>query len=77
MSSRNLVLAVTPSIKLRPSQASLYEFIVGKYNSSSTIHLSEVVEQYSTYGNRHIFDGKPHAYRYNWKEHGILVRCIH
>lgn len=67
--SKSLSLAVTPSVKLRPSQAKLYEFIVGKHKSGGTITLQEVIEQYSTYGNRMIWQGKPYSYVYNWKEH--------
>lgn len=67
--SKGLTLAVTPSIKLRPSQADLYAFIVGKHKSGGTITLPEVIEQYSSYGNRNIINGKPCYYRYDWKEH--------
>jgi hypothetical protein len=67
--SKHLTLAVTPSIKLRPSQADLYAFIVGKHKTGGTITLAEVVEQYSTYGNRNILNGKPCYYRHDWEEH--------
>lgn len=69
MGKQNLSLAVTPSIKLRSNQADLYAFIVGKHKSGGTITLPEVIEQYSSYGNRNIVNGKPYYYRYDWKEH--------
>lgn len=65
----SLTLAVTPSIKLRDSQAKLYAFIVDKHKAGGTITLPEVIRQYSEYGNRNVFNGRPHYYRYDWKEH--------
>lgn len=67
--SKHLVLAVTPSVKLRENQAKLYEFIVRKHETEQTINLAEVIEQYSKYGNRNARNGKPYYYRYDWKEH--------
>lgn len=66
---KGLVLAVTPSIKLRENQAKLYAFIVNKHKLGSTITLTEVVKQYSEYGNRNIYNGEPHVYVYDWKNH--------
>lgn len=67
--SKKLSLAVAPSIKLRKKQASLYAFIVGKHKAGATITLNDVVQQYCEYGNRNIKNGRPHYYRYDWKEH--------
>lgn len=74
--SKALSLAVTPSIKLRSSQASLYGFISKKYESGSTITLIEVVEQYSKYGNRNVIGGTPHYYAYDWKEHRQYLKAL-
>lgn len=68
LNEQTLSLAVTPSIKLRANQAKLYEFIVGKHRSGGTITLPEVIEQYSTYGNRMIYSGEPHSYVYDWQQ---------
>lgn len=64
--SKALVLAVTPSIKLREGQAKLYAFIVGKHQAGETITLPDVIKQYSEYGNRNIYNGVPYAYGINW-----------
>lgn len=66
--SKALALAVTPSIKLRKSQASLYEFILAKHKDSSTITLDEVVDQYTKHGSRYQISGRPAYYRYNYKD---------
>lgn len=71
--SKSLSLALTPSIKIRPSQAKLYEFILGKHKASGTINLQEVIKQYSEYGNRNIVNGKPCYYKYDWKEHNSYL----
>lgn len=71
--SKNLVLAVTPSIKLRRSQAKLYKFIVNKYQAGEPITLTEVIRQYSEYGNRNIRNGEPYSYVYNWKERHMYL----
>jgi len=63
-----LELAVTPSIKLRESQANLYSFIVEKYNSGKTINLQEIIELYVSNGNRMVYDGVPYFYEYNYKD---------
>jgi len=57
-----LNLVVTPNIKLRESQIHLYRFVLGKYESKGVINLSEIVEQYSTYGCREFVGGKPAGY---------------
>lgn len=64
-----LAIAVTPSAKLRPSQAKLYAFIVEKHKASATINLPQVIEQYSTYGCRRHIGNQPAIYSYDWKEH--------
>lgn len=71
--SKGLVLAVTPSIKLRENQAKLYKFIVDKHKSAETINLQEVVGQYSKYGNRMVYNGKPCYYDYDWQRHTHVV----
>lgn len=68
MSKNNLSLAITPSVKLRPGQAKLYEFIVSKHSADGTISLPDVIEQYTAYGNRNVIDGKPSYYAYDWSE---------
>lgn len=65
-----VVLAVTPSIKLRPAQATLYAFILDKYKSGETITLNQVIEQYTRYGCRNRIGDKPAGYHYDWKENG-------
>lgn len=74
--SESLVLAVTPSIKLRENQAKLYAFILDKHKKSETITLPEVIEQYSKYGNRNIMNGKPCYYNYDWKEHQHYLKPL-
>lgn len=64
-----VLLAVTPSVMLRPNQAKLYEFILGKHKAGATINLPEVIKQYSQNGNRWAYKGQPYYYRYDWKEH--------
>lgn len=66
---KKMVLAVTPSVKLRESQAKLYAFILDKYKSGTTITLPEVVQHYTDYGNRLTYNDQPYHYVYNWKEH--------
>lgn len=67
--NKSLSLAVTPSVKLRPGQARLYEFILAKHKANATINLPEVINQYSKNGNRWADRGVPHYYRYDWREH--------
>ena len=67
--SKSLSLAVTPSVKLPPNQAKLYEFILGKHQAGEAINLGEVIDQYSRYGNRNSRNGVPYYYSYDWKEH--------
>lgn len=67
--TKSLTLALTPSIKLRENQAKLYEFIVGKHKAGGTINLQEVVDQYSEYGNRNIYNDEPHSYVYDYANH--------
>lgn len=67
--TKSITLAVTPSIKLRKGQATLYEFILQKHKAHETITLNQVVEQYVRYGCRNRIGDKPAYYRYDWKEH--------
>ena len=64
-----LTIAVTPSIRLRPSQAKLYAFITHKFEAGETISLPEVVKEYAAYGNRNKVDGRAGYYAYDWSEH--------
>lgn len=74
--SKNLVLAVTPSVTLRKNQAKLYAFIVAKHKSGATIKLTDIIKEYSDYGNNKIHNGQPYYYNYDWKNHKDVLTVL-